>query len=102
MLARVDPDDRSHALANTAVGDARDPIVTPVGDADHDAGTLLPRDHPKWARDSLTVSQRARDLIARLKPVAVAILTFWDHQRRAAIVAGSRLCIDASGSYRLE
>lgn len=62
----------------------------------------LPRDLPPWAKDAIAVSQRARDLIARLKPIAIAVLTFWDHRIRIALVAGKRIAIDPSGSYRLE
>jgi hypothetical protein len=102
MLRHVEADDASHALARAAVPDAHDPAVTPVTDAERDPGALIPHDHPKWARDSVTASQRARDVVARLKPLAIAVLTFWDHQKRTAFVAGSRLCVDASGSYRLE
>jgi hypothetical protein len=41
-------------------------------------------------------------LIARLRPVAVRILGFWDHRIRSAFVAGTRISIDPSGSYRME
>ncbi|HEX3466149.1 MAG TPA: hypothetical protein VHS78_19020 [Candidatus Elarobacter sp.] len=61
----------------------------------------LPRDHPAWQRDVLSISARARELLARLHPIAVRVLTFWDHVRRAATVAGRTLEIDPSGSYRL-
>jgi hypothetical protein len=62
----------------------------------------LPREHPKWARDALTVSQRARQLAARLRPVIVQVLTFWDHHVRSIAVAGRQLSVDISGSYRME
>ena len=42
------------------------------------------------------------ELIARLRPVVVKILTFWDHRVRSAWIGGSRVCIDPSGSYRIE
>jgi hypothetical protein len=101
MLRRIDEGDAARELARARVADPGEPVVAPVTDAEHDPGTLLPRDHPMWVRDTFTVSQRARELIARLKPVAIAVLTFWDHRARAAVVAGCRLFIDASGSYRL-
>jgi hypothetical protein len=62
----------------------------------------LPREHPKWVRDALAVSQRARRLIARLRPVIMHVLTFWDHHVRSIAVGGRRLSIDVSGSYRME
>jgi hypothetical protein len=61
----------------------------------------LPRDHPAWQRDVLSISSRARELVARLRPVVVQVLTFWDHVRRGVVVAGHTLEIDPSGSYRL-
>ncbi|MDQ6931506.1 MAG: hypothetical protein M3126_12660, partial [Candidatus Eremiobacteraeota bacterium] len=43
---------------------------------------ILPRDHPPWMRDTIAVSVRARELLARIKPLAVRVLTFWDHTVR--------------------
>lgn len=63
---------------------------------------LLPGEHPKWVRDALAVSQRARTLLARIKPVVVRVLTFWDHHLRSTTISGRRLTIDVSGSYRVE
>lgn len=62
----------------------------------------LPHDHPAWARDAIALSMRARDLLAKFKPVAVKILTFWDHTIRSIIVANRRLTVDVSGSYRID
>jgi hypothetical protein len=62
----------------------------------------LPREHPKWVRDALAVSQRARQLIARLRPVILQVLTFWDHHVRSIAIGGRDLRVDISGSYRLE
>lgn len=78
-----------------------EPIVAAVPEAEFES-SLLPRDHPQWVRDALSISARARELIARLRPVAVRILTFWDHTVRSAFVAGSRVSIDPSGSYRVD
>jgi hypothetical protein len=75
--------------------------VPPVGDSALET-SLLPRDHPKWNADALTLSQRARELIARLRPVIVRVLTFWDHRIRSITIGKTRLGIDASGSYRAE
>ena len=76
-------------------------MVAAVGESEAE-NSLLPRDHPKWARDAVTLSQRAREIIAHLRPVVVKILTFWDHRVRSAWIGGSRVCIDPSGSYRVE
>lgn len=101
MLRRVDGDDgRTHAQPH-ATAIATEAVVTPAAESETE-NLLLPRDHPKWARDAVTLSQRAREMIARLRPVVVKALTFWDHQARNAWVGGSRVCIDPSGSYRVE
>ena len=62
----------------------------------------LPREHPKWVKDAVAVSQRARQLIARLPAVLVRVLTFWDHRMRGIVVGGRELTVDISGSYRLD
>jgi hypothetical protein len=64
--------------------------------------STLPADHPAWSRDRLSLSAQARLLLAKLKPVALRVLTFWDHRLRSAFVGGRKLTIDASGSYRLD
>lgn len=76
-------------------------IVAAVPDVELDTA-LLPRDHPQWVKDTLSVSNRARELLARLKPVIVTILTFWDHRVRSVLVGNSRVSVDPSGSYRIE
>lgn len=77
-----------------------DPLAATVPDAELET-PALPRDLPPWARDAIAVSQRARELLAGLRPAIVRVLTFWDHRVRNAVVAGRRLDIDPSGSYRL-
>ncbi|MGB6986941.1 MAG: hypothetical protein WBD74_13305 [Candidatus Aquilonibacter sp.] len=102
MLRRVDADEgRAHAPQPHTAAVATEAVVTPVGESEAE-NALLPRDHPKWARDAVTLSQRAREIVARLRPVVVKILTFWDHRVRSAFVGGNRVCIDPSGSYRIE
>ena len=102
MLRRVDGDDgRTHAVQAQAAPIATEQAVTPIGEGEAE-NSLLPRDHPKWARDAVTLSQRAREIIACLRPVVVKILTFWDHRVRSALIGGSRVSIDPSGSYRIE
>ncbi len=78
-----------------------DPLAAVAPDAELETPPL-PRDLPPWARDAIAISQRARDLLARIKPAIVRVLTFWDHRVRNATIAGRRLNIDPSGSYRVE
>ena len=102
MLRRVETDERPrHADAPGLQPVSSDAAVPAVGEGSFE-GTLLPRDHPKWNKDALTVSQRARDLIARLRPVVVKALTFWDHRIRSTVIGGRRVAVDPSGSYRAE
>ena len=72
-----------------------------VGDIDTELHATLPRDHPAWQRDILSVSARARAVVAALRPVVVRVLTFWDHVMRSVSVGSRRLEIDPSGCYRL-
>lgn len=81
-----------------AVPVAHDPAALPL-DPDLEI-PALPRELPPWARDAVAISQRAREMLARLAPVVLHVLTFWDHRARSASVAGRRVSIDASGSYR--
>ncbi|HKU68503.1 MAG TPA: hypothetical protein VJP85_12065 [Candidatus Baltobacteraceae bacterium] len=62
----------------------------------------LPREHPRWVKDAIAASQRARALIATLRPVAIRVLTFWDHHVRGIRIGGQELRIDISGSYRVD
>ncbi|GAC1545682.1 MAG: hypothetical protein NVS2B17_28230 [Candidatus Velthaea sp.] len=61
----------------------------------------LPRDHPAWQRDVLSISRRARALMESVRPVVVRVLTFWDHRVRDITIGTRQFGIDASGSYRL-
>jgi hypothetical protein len=61
----------------------------------------LPTDHPQWQRDVLSISSRARAAIAELKPLALKVLTYWDHQLRGLVLGTRRLDVDPSGCYRL-
>jgi hypothetical protein len=100
MLRRVETDERPHQPHELASA-APEHIVPALAESEFD-GSLLPRDHPKWAKDAFTISQRARELIARLRPVVIRVLTFWDHRIRTALVGGRRVNVDAAGSYRLD
>ena len=76
-------------------------LVLPVAVDPELEATVLPRDHPAWQRDVLSISARARALIATLKPLAVRVLGFWDHQLRELRIGGQRLAIEPSGCYRV-
>ncbi len=77
--------------------------VTPahVADVDAELHATLPRDHPAWQRDVLSVSARARAVVAKLRPIVVRTLTFWDHVARGVGIGGRRVEVDPSGCYRL-
>lgn len=83
------------------------PAVTPpalapahASDAGFDVPASLPRDHPAWQRDVLAVSARVRAILAHMHPVAVRVLTFWDHVVRRVSIGGRHLEVDPSGCYR--
>jgi hypothetical protein len=99
MLQRVETDESlGLALPSEAYAE---PIVPAAADVELGSDSL-PNEHPRWVKDSLAVSQRARALIARLRPIAIRILTFWDHRLRSAFVGGVHVRIDPSGSYRVD
>jgi hypothetical protein len=83
------------ALAPLAVAAAH------VPDIDPELHATLPRDHPVWQRDILSVSARARAVVAALRPVVVRAMTFWDHVVRGVSIGPRRLEVDPSGCYRL-
>jgi hypothetical protein len=97
-MARVDPD--TSPAVYVPVGGAG--AVLPLLPDDELETPPLPREHPKWVRDAVAVSQRARQLIARLRPVVMRVLTFWDHHVRGMTISGREVSVDISGSYRLE
>jgi len=72
-----------------------------IADSGADMPASLPRDHPAWQRDVLAVSARVRAIVARMHPVAVRVLTFWDHVARSVAIGGRRVEVDPSGCYRL-
>ncbi|MFN2459945.1 MAG: hypothetical protein ABR591_04595 [Candidatus Velthaea sp.] len=72
------------------------------GDVDApDLLPALPSDHPAWQRDVVSISSRARALIARIQPAVVRVLTYWDHRLRDIALGSRRFGVDASGCYRL-
>ncbi|MDB5041614.1 MAG: hypothetical protein JWN27_2340 [Candidatus Eremiobacteraeota bacterium] len=76
-------------------------IGAPLADIELDASPSLPGNHPMWQRDVLAVSARVRAIAAALRPLAVRVLTFWDHAVRSINVGQRRIEVDPSGSYRL-
>ena len=76
-------------------------FVPSVADPETEAGATLPADHPRWQRDVLSISARARAAIANLAPLVVRVLSYWDHRIREIALGRRRLAIDPAGSYRL-
>jgi hypothetical protein len=76
--------------------------LAPVADAPPEEAPSLPSDHPAWTKDTLSLSQRARALVATLAPLVVRTLTYWDHRVRSIVLRSGTLRVDVSGSYRLE
>ncbi len=99
MLRRIELDDTQAALP-LQVGASRSEAIVPVVAEAELETNLLPHDQPRWVKDAVAVSQRAREIVAKLRPVAVRVLSFWDHRIRS-IAIGERLVeVDASGCYR--
>lgn len=102
MSARVDGEAPLAPASLTELGAA--PALAPLA-FDNDeryGGPALPNDHPAWLRDAVSLSHRARQLIARLKPVVRHVVSVWEHRVRSIVVAGRKVSIDPSGSYRLD
>lgn len=101
MLRRIEPEESAATLAAPGGARASEPVVPAVAEADLETAGLPP-DHPRWVRDAVALSQRARRLVERLAPVVIAVLSMWDHRLRSIVVAGRRVRVDASGSYRAD
>lgn len=97
-MARVDPDTNPAIYQPVSAANALLPLIP----EDELETPPLPREHPKWVKDALAVSQRARQIIAQLRPVVVRVLTFWDHHVRGIAIAGHELSVDITGSYRID
>jgi len=69
---------------------------------DQFGGPALPSDHPAWLKDAVSLSQRARALVAKLKPVVVHVVGVWEHRLRSIVVGGRKMTVDPSGSYRMD
>jgi NADPH-dependent glutamate synthase beta subunit-like oxidoreductase len=101
VLRRVEAEELTNSLGAVSPARSSEPVVAALAETDLDAGQL-PHDHPQWVRDAVAVSRAARDLVARLRPIVVRVMTFWDHGMRCIVVGGRRVGVDASGSYRIE
>lgn len=103
MLRRIEADDRSAERTGlVAAGTPRsEPVARPQRALDAEAESLS-RDRAKRTGDAISISHKARELVARLRPVVVRVVRFWDHQMRSILVAGRRVYVDPSGSYRVE
>ncbi len=104
MSTRVEPDAQAAASSGAPAlpGTLAPSALAAIDFDDRWGGHSLPSDHPQWMKDTLSISQRARALIAKLKPVVVKVITYWEHHVRSIVIGNERLSIDASGSYRLD
>jgi len=101
MLRRLELEEGAAALPLQIGANRSEAIVPAVADGELETA-LLPHDQPRWVKDAVAVSQRAREVIARLRPAAVHVLSFWDHRIRAIVVGDRSVRVDASGCYRTE
>lgn len=101
MLRRIELEE-SAASVPLQVGASRSESVVPVVAETELETALLPHDHPRWVKDAIAVSQRARELLARLRPVAMQVFSFWDHRVRWVAIGDRWVQVDASGCYRTE
>jgi hypothetical protein len=99
MLRQVEIDENAIGLSPGRL--QPDPAVAAAGETGTQAGGL-PQDHPRWVSDAVAISRAARELATRLRPVVITVCSFWDHRFRCIAIAGRRIGIDGSGSYRLE
>lgn len=101
MLRRIELDETSPAVPSQIGASRSESVVPVVAEAELETA-LLPHDQPRWVKDAVAVSQRAREIIARLRPAAVHVLSFWDHRIRAIVVGDRLVQVDASGCYRTD
>jgi hypothetical protein len=66
-------------------------------DEDSDLGSSA-GDIPLWQRDTISLSARARQLIGRIKPTIIRVLSFWDHRVTRLTIGDRTLVVDGSGS----
>ena len=99
---RVDTEASTALVAQLPTLPITGAIAPSTVDLDGEPRDRLPSDHPAWMRDAISLSRRARDVVGRIKPLAIRVLSMWDHRVRSITVGGRRLSIDLSGSYRLD
>jgi hypothetical protein len=99
VLRRIELDETPAALSARLEAGRSEAIVPAVAEAELETA-LLPQDHPRWVKDAVAVSQRGRELIAKLRPVIIHVLSFWDHRIRSIMVGNRCLQVDPSGCYR--
>lgn len=73
----------------------------PTIDAEASGVPDFPSDHPQWQRDVVSISARARAVIANVVPTAVRTLSYWDHRIREIAFGARTLSVDPAGCYRL-
>jgi hypothetical protein len=100
VLRRIELDETPAALGARLEAGRSEAIVPAVAEAELETA-LLPQDHPRWVKDAVAVSQRARELIGKLRPVVVHVLSFWDHRIRSIMVGNRCVAVDPSGCYRV-
>ncbi|MHB8140055.1 MAG: hypothetical protein ACYDHD_02160 [Vulcanimicrobiaceae bacterium] len=98
MLRRVEGEREAGRYAPLPPNAAQ--AVAPIAPDDELESPPLPRDLPPLVRDALAVSYRAKAFAARLQPIIVRVLTFWDHRVLGIVVGTQRVTVDISGSYR--
>ena len=76
------------------------PALPPI-DAEASGLPDLPSDHPQWQRDVVSISSRARAVIANVVPVVVRTLAYWDHRIREIAFGSRTLSVDPAGCYRV-
>lgn len=101
MLRRIEIEERAAAARTSPAGEPIEAVLPAPAEAEVETARLPP-DHPRWVRDAVAASARARELVGKLKPVVVAVMSLWDHRLRSIIVGGRRLRVDPSGSYRAD
>ncbi|MDQ2681717.1 MAG: hypothetical protein M3Y21_11980 [Candidatus Eremiobacteraeota bacterium] len=101
LQPRIERDSRSATMSSLSALGQSSALYPLLPDIEIETPPL-PRDLPHWMRDSAAISARCRNLFTRIKPIIVRVLTFWDHQVRSIMVAGRNVCVDPSGSYKVE
>lgn len=100
MLRRIEGERPPEWLSGPATTNAS--AIAPIAPDEELETPQLPRDHPPWLRDALSISSRAKALLLRIKPIVLRVLCFWDHRIRRLAVEGRNVSVDPSGSYRVD